>query len=54
MSRRIGNDPAAAVCRDIKPATRPEVDFEADRPLGETRHGGFGTIPPGLPPLWHA
>ena len=49
MSRRNGNDPAVAVCRDIKPATRPDIGFEAGRPLDETRHGGFGTAPAGLP-----
>ena len=49
MSSRNGNDSAVAVCRDLEPATPPDVDLEAGRPLDETRHGGFGTAPAGLP-----
>ena len=45
---------AVTTCRDIKPVSPSDVDLEAGRLLGETRHGGFGTVPPGLPPLWHA
>ena len=50
MNSRKENDLAVTACRDVKPASPQNIDFEAGCPLDETRHSGLGTAPAGLRP----